>query len=310
MRILVVGAGAVGGYYGARLVQAGRDVTFLVRPAKAARLRRDGLRIASPHGDATLAPRLVTADALEGIYDLVLLSVKGYALDDAIEDFAPAVGPETMILPVLNGMRHMDTLTHRFGLGNVIGGVAVVATTVESDDRIRQIAEIQLLRYGELDGTLTDRIRAVDEAMRGTGIDAASSTDIIQAMWEKWVQLASLGAVTCLLRGPVGAVAAVPGGADVARAILGECAAVAAACGHRPSDGFLERQEGALTAAGSPQTSSMYRDLRAGAAVEVDTILGDLLDHARAHGVSVPLLQAAFVNLRVYRDSRVHAPTP
>src|ERR1700742_4047779 len=113
VRILVVGAGSTGGYFGGRLAQAGRDVTFLVRPARAASLRDEGLRIISPHGDFTVTPKLVTADALGGAYDLVLLSVKAYALAAAMDDMAPAVGPETMILPGVNGMLHIDELIER-----------------------------------------------------------------------------------------------------------------------------------------------------------------------------------------------------
>ena len=304
MRILVVGAGAVGGYFGGRLLQAARDVTFLVRPARAERLRRDGLHIVSPHGDATLRPRLATAATIDGFYDVVLLGVKGFGLPAAIDDVAPAIGPATMILPMLNGMRHMDMLAARFGAGPVIGGVCLVASEVDDQDRIVQLAEFQQLRYGELGGEVTPRIEALDAAMRGAGFDASVSTDIVQAMWDKWVQLASLGAATCLLGGAVGAIVAAPGGAETARAILAECAAVAKACGHAPGDAFMARQAGALTAAGSGTTSSMFRDLRKGAPVEVDTILGDLLDHAEANGIAAPLLRAAVVRLRVYEGGR------
>ena len=111
LRILIVGAGAVGGYFGGRLAQAGRDVTFLVRPSRAKQLSRDGLRIISPHGDAVLSPKLISADKIDAPYDIIFLSVKAYALEAAMNDFAAAVGPETMIFPVLNGMRHIDILT-------------------------------------------------------------------------------------------------------------------------------------------------------------------------------------------------------
>ena len=304
MRILIVGAGAVGGYFGGRLIEAGRDVTFLVRPARAALLRRDGLRILSPHGDALLRPKLVSAGYIDGAYDLVVLGVKAYALADAMRDMAPAVGRATTILPLLNGMRHLDRLDEAFGAEAVIGGVALVATQIDAEGRVVQLADVQRLRYGERDGRTTARLQAIDAALRGAGFDARLSSTIVQDLWDKWVMLASLGAVTCLFRGPVGAVAAVPGGPEMARAVLAECAAIAAACGHRPSDEFLARQATALTAEGSPTTSSMYRDLRQDAPVEVDAILGDLLDHARQHDVAVPLLRAAFVNLRVYEDSR------
>src|SRR5207302_5008870 len=160
MRILIVGAGAVGGYFGGRLAQAGRDVTFLVRPSRAKQLHRDGLRIISPHGDAVLTPKLVTAETIDAPYDLVLLSVKAYALEAAMNDFAPAIGPETMILPVLNGMRHINLLTKRFGEHVVIGGVCLVVAEIDDQGRIVQLADIQRLAYGERNGKTTARLRS------------------------------------------------------------------------------------------------------------------------------------------------------
>ena len=302
MRILIVGAGAVGGYFGGRLAQAGRDVTFLVRPARAKQLSRDGLRIISPHGDALLNPKLVSAEEIDAPYDLVFVSVKAYALEPAMNDFAAAVGPETMIFPVLNGMRHIDLLTKRFGEHAVIGGVCLVASEIDGKDRIVQLADFQRLVYGERNGETTPRLQTLDATLQGAGFDARLSTDITQAMWEKWVQLASLGAITCLMRGTIGEIVGVPGGADLSLKMLDESAAVATACGHKPSEALLSRHAAAMTAPGSPLTSSMYRDLRKGAPVEADHILGDFIERGDAHGVATPLLEAAFVNLHVYQD--------
>jgi 2-dehydropantoate 2-reductase len=301
MRILIVGAGAVGGYFGGRLAQAGCDVTFLVRPSRVKQLGRDGLRIISPHGDAVLSPKLVSAERIDTPYDLVLVSVKAYALEAAMNDFAAAVGPETMILPVLNGMRHVDLLTKRFGEYAVIGGVCQVASEIDDEGRIVQLADFQQLVYGERNGETTPRLQTLDATLQGAGFDARLSTEIMQEMWAKWVQLASLGAITCLMRGAIGEIVAVPGGADLSLKVLDESAAVATACGHKPSEGLLSRHADAMTAPGSPLTSSMYRDLRKGAPVEVDHILGDFIERGTAHGVATPLLKAAFINLRVYQ---------
>src|SRR5205807_613855 len=184
LRILIVGAGAVGGYFGGRLAQAGRDVTFLVRPSRAKQLRRDGLRIISPHGDAVLAPKLVTAGEIEAPCDLVFFSVKAYALEAAMNDFALAVGPETMILPVLNGMRHIDLLSKRFGEHAVIGGVCLVVAEIDGEGRVVQLADIQRLVYGERNGETTPRLQMLDATLQGAGFDARLSTDIMSAMWE------------------------------------------------------------------------------------------------------------------------------
>jgi 2-dehydropantoate 2-reductase len=301
MRILIVGAGAVGGYFGARLAEAGRDVTFLVRPSRAAQLRQHGLRIVSPYGDLSLRPKLVGSAQIDAPYDLIFLSVKAYALESAIDDFAAAVGPQTMIMPVLNGMRQLDLLTKRFGAQPLIGGVCLVVAEIDQRGRIVQMAGIQELAYGELNGELTPRLRSLDATLRGAGFDAHLSTDIEHAMWEKWVQLASLGALTCLMRAAIGDIAAAAGGTELSLAILEECTAVAATCGHMPSQAFLSGHAEAMTKPGSALTSSMYRDLRKGAPVEAEHILGDLFDRGAAHGLNTPLLKASLVNLRVYQ---------
>ncbi len=301
MQVLVVGAGAVGGYFGGRLTQANRDVTFLVRARRAEEIKEKGLQIVSPHGDLTLHPKVITADQLKRAYDVILLGVKSYSLESAMNDFASAVGPETMILPVLNGMGHMNLLAARFGAHAVLGGVCIVATEIDLEGRIRQLADFQSLTYGEQDDGSTPRLRKLDEALRGAGFDAVLSGHIMQDMWQKWVQLATLGAVTCLLRGDIGEIAAVPGGAALALSTLRECSGIASACGYPQSDAFLEQQTIALTAEGSQLASSMYRDLKKGAPVEVDSILGDLLDRGAKHGLSTPILQAAFVSLSIYQ---------
>ena len=309
MQILVIGAGAVGGYFGGRLAEANRDVAFLVHAKRAEEIKAKGLQIVSPHGDLTLHPKTITAGQITRPYDIILLGVKSYALSAAMDDFAPAVGPETMILPVLNGMRHIDLLIARFGKQAVLGGVCLVATEIDPQGRIRQLADFQKLIYGELDGQSTPRLQKLDETLRNAGFDAVVSSHILQDMWEKWVQIASVGVLTCLLRGNVGEIVAIPGGADLSRSVLRECSGIARACGHPPSEAFLDGQTAQLTAEGSPLTSSMYRDLKKGAPVEVDTILGDLLERGRKFGLTPPILQAAFVNLSIYQRTRDRAKT-
>jgi 2-dehydropantoate 2-reductase len=300
MRILVVGAGAVGGYFGGRLHEAGRDVSFLVHSQQAETLRTHGLRILSPFGDATIHPKLVLAHDISGAYDLILLCVKAYSLDAAMNDFAGAVGASTMILPLLNGMRHIDLLASRFGDGNVIGGVCLVVAEMDKDNRILQLTKTQQLVYGERGGNTSPRMETLNQTMQGSKFEAKISQNIEQEMWEKWVMLSSLGAATCLLRGNIGEIQAITGGAGVAMGILDECSAIAAACGHAPSDAFLTRAEKIMTAPGSTLTSSMYRDLMNKGRVEVDQILGDLLSRGRKLGLATPLVEAAYVNLRIY----------
>ena len=301
MRLLVVGAGSTGGYVGGRLAEKGRDVTFLVRPGRAAQLREQGLRIKSPHGDTTLQPKVLTASEISAPFDAILLTVKGFQLESAMEDIAPAVGPETMILPFLNGMRHMEVLSHRFTPHNVPGCVLKIATVLEDDGRIVQLTPMIDLAYGELDGTTTPRMRALDEFMQGANVGARLSPGIHREMWEKWILLSSLGAITCLMRGTIGEIEAVPGGAAFALQVFDEVVAIVKAEGVPPSDAFLSATRQQITAKGSPAAPSMYRDLQSGRPVEVENIIGDLVRLGTKAGITCPLLSAAYANLSLYQ---------
>ena len=305
MRILVVGAGAIGGYFGGRMLAAGRDVTFLVRPRRAAELADAGLVIKSPNGDVTLKnPPAVLADKLTEKFDVVLLSCKAFDLDDAIKSFAPAVGPQTAIIPLLNGMRHLDVLDKKFGPERVLGGLCAIAVTLNEKREVVQLQPMQSLSFGERDGRLSERVGAIAEVMASGKIGAAASEHIIQEMWEKWVFLASLAASTCLMRGSIGNILAAPGGKDLILGILDECSAVATAEGHAPRAPFLERTRGMLTAEGSQMTASMFRDIRAGAPVEADHVIGDLIARGDAAKVPVARLRTAYTHLKVYEKQR------
>lgn len=305
MRILVVGAGAIGGYFGGRMLQAGRDVTFLVRPRRAAELASAGLVIKSPNGDVTLRnPPTVQADKLTENFDLVLLSCKAFDLDDAIKSFAPAVGPRTAILPLLNGMRHLDVLDRRFGANAVLGGLCAIAATLNENREIVQLAPMQSLGFGERDGQISDRVQAIAETMSSGQFGAAASKQVIHDMWEKWVFLASLAASTCTMRAAVGHILAAPGGRDFILGILDECSAVASSEGHSPTGPFFERVRGMLTAEGSQLTASMFRDVKAGARVEADHIIGDLIARADAAKVPAPKLKIAYTHLKTYENQR------
>jgi len=307
VRLLVVGAGATGGYFGGRLVQAGRDVTFLVRPRRAEQLRASGLQIVSPHGDVTLEPELVAASEIAGPYDAVLLTVKAFALEAALADIAPAVGPETMILPVLNGMRHVDLITARFGARVLVGCVCKVAAMIDDAGRIMQLAKFQELAYGEMNGAPSARTEALDRFMQNAGFDARLTPTIAREMWEKWVLLAAMGGITCLMRGNIGEIEAVPGGTEFAVGLLDEVVSVVNAVGEKPTEGFLAAAKAMLTAKGSGQASSMYRDLRQGNPVEADQIVGDLLARGKKAGIATPLVGAAYANLSIYQR-RIAAP--
>jgi 2-dehydropantoate 2-reductase len=305
MRVLVVGAGAIGGYFGGRLLQAGRDITFLVRPRRAAELASAGLVIKSPNGDVTLPnPPVVQADTLKEKFDVVLLSCKAFDLDDAIKSFAPAVGPNTSIIPLLNGMLHLNALDEKFAYERVLGGLCAIAATLNEAREVVQLQPMQSLTFGERDGKMTDRVRAIAEIFAGGKFGSVASENILQEMWEKWVFLASLAASTSLMRSSVGNILAAPGGRDFLLGILDECSAIAKAGGYAPRAPFLERVTGMLTTEGSQLTASMFRDIKAGAKVEADHVIGDLIVRGDAAKIPVPKLRTAYTHLKAYEKER------
>ena len=305
MRVLVVGAGAIGGYFGGRLLQAGRDVTFLVRPKRASELASAGLVIKSPNGDVTLKnPPNVQADKLNEKFDVVLLSCKAFDLEDAIKSFAPAVGPQTAIIPLLNGMKHLDVLDGKFGRERVLGGLCAIAVTLNEKREVVQLQPMQSLNFGERDGKMSDRVRAIAEVFDSGKFGAVASEHIIQEMWEKWVFLSSLAASTSLMRTSVGNILAAPGGKDFLLGMIDEVSAIAAAEGHAPRAPFLERTRGMLTTEGSQMTASMFRDIKVGAPVEADHVIGDLLARGDAAKVPAPKLRIAYTHLKAYEKQR------
>jgi 2-dehydropantoate 2-reductase len=305
MRILVVGAGAIGGYFGGRMLAAGNDVTFLVRPKRAAELADAGLVIKSPVGDVTLKnPPTVQADRLTGKFDVVLLSCKAFDLDDAIKSFAPAVGAQTSIIPLLNGIRHLDVLDAKFGRERVLGGLCAIVVTLNDRREVIHMAPLQSLNFGERDGRLSDRVRAIDVPMQSGNFGAVASEHIIQEMWEKWVFLASLAAATSLMRTTVGNILAAPGGRDFMLGIFDEACAVAVAEGHPPRAPFLERTRTAFTTEGSALNASMFRDIKMGARVEADHVIGDLIARGEAAKVALPKLRIAYTHLKTYESQR------
>jgi 2-dehydropantoate 2-reductase len=301
MRILIVGAGAIGGFYGAHLARAGRDVTFLVRPHRADQLRRTGLQLKSPRGDISIAPKLAAAGQWDGTYDIILVAVKAFSLEAAMADMAPAAGPNTMILAPLNGMKHMDLLAARFGGKAVLGCACKIAVDLDGEGRVIQFAPIEDIAYGEMEGGISARATALDAFMQGAGFTARLIPDIARELWEKWILLSGLGGVNCLMRGSIGEIQAAPGGTAFVNHLLDEIFAIVAKVGVQPAPDFPGFARSFLTAEGSPMTSSMYRDLVRGNAVEADQIIGDLAARGLAAGVACPMLSAVYANLCVYQ---------
>ena len=299
-RFLVLGAGAVGGYFGGRLAEAKADVTFLVGAARAAALNERGLAIESTFGDVTIPVKTVTADTLSGFFDTVLLTAKAYDLEPAIVAIQPAVGPETAILPVLNGLVHLDRLDAAFGRERVLGGVAYIAATMTAEGTIRHLNRIHGITFGERSGEISRRVEKIAQTFAATPVSAKASDNIMTDMWEKFVMISSLAGMNCLMRGSVGDILAADDGEGLILELLAECEAVAAASGFPPRPQHREQCRTMLTERGSSFSASMRRDLEAGLRTEGDQILGDMLRRARANGIVTPLLQAAVCHLQVH----------
>jgi len=304
MRYLVVGAGAVGGYFGGRLLAAGHDVTFLLRPGRAEALRKTGLVVNSRFGDLALPmPPYVLAGTIASTFDVVIVACKAYDLDATMASFAPAVGSETAILPLLNGMRHLDDLKSRFGTKNVLGGLCAISATLDAAGAIKHLNDLHALTFGELDGTPSDRVARMQRDFSLATFDGRSSAQIVQEMWEKWVFIASVASLTCLMRASIGDVIAA-GATELGLQLVDECCEIASANGFAPRASSVERFRAALTAVGSPLTASMLKDIERGAPVEADHVVGDLVARARQVAPRATLLRVAYAHLKAYEARR------
>lgn len=304
MRLLILGAGGIGGYYGGRLAAAGVDVTFLVRERRAAQIAADGLVIRSPMGDLTIPVKTVTREAPGTGYDAIIVSCKAYDLEDAIAAIKPA-SAGAMIIPQLNGMRHLERLDAEFGAERVLGGVAVIGVTMTAEGVIRHLNKAQGFTFGARFASQESFCAALAPVMAKGGFDSKNSATIVHDMWEKWVFLATIAAASCLFRGTVGQiVSATPDGAGLIMGMLEDCAAAADAAGFAPRPGHREFTRKQLSDPASPGAASMMRDLVSGGRVEADHVVGDMLARARAAGRAAPVLAAAYTHLKVYEGSR------
>jgi len=307
MKILVLGAGAVGGYFGGRLVQAGADVTFLVRERRAAQLERDGLVVKSPRGDFTQPVAFVREGAAKPEYDLAILACKAYDLDAAIATLAPAVGPQTYVLPLLNGLAHLDRLDAAFGVDRVIGGTCHLAGTLTPEGHVVQLGPLHRIAFGKRPGNDPKGAGALLKlaaAFSKTGIEAQLASDILLEMWEKYALLATLAAMTCLMRGSVGDIVATEDGESLMLACLATCEDTARHAGHDPRPDRVAHARRLLTDRGSAFTASMLRDLEAGHRTEADHIVGDMLRRAITAKVPCGILRAAYCHLQAYEARR------
>jgi 2-dehydropantoate 2-reductase len=305
MRILILGAGALGGYFGGRFHQAGLDPCFLVRAGRAAQLARDGLSITSPLGNYQATVTTIAPDALQPGWDLILLTCKAYDLPAAMDAIRPAVDSRSAILPVLNGIRHIKTLQDSFGPDRVLGGLAKIQASLAPDGTIRHLNDWRWLTFGEIAGGMSERVERIASVISAaSGMVATAVPDIMAQMWEKIVHLGTSALCTVLMRANVGEIARSPGGIAFMHGVLEANAAIAAAEGFPVSEAFMKQYRGVFGDDASGYTASMLRDLEAGGRIEADHILGFLLEAAQRHGLPSSLHEAAFLHAKAFEQRR------
>ncbi|MGE0705409.1 MAG: 2-dehydropantoate 2-reductase [Vicinamibacterales bacterium] len=304
MRVLILGAGGVGGYFGGRIAEAGTDVTFLVRPKRREQLLRDGLRISSPVGDAQLTVKTTTSSDVRADYDVVFLACKAYDLESAIDAVAPAIGEGTKLLPLLNGMAHFDRLDARFGRAAVLGGTCTLQVSLGDDGVIRHSGPFQRIVFGERDSSQGPVAASLSAAFGASKAGWEHATDIDQELWEKIVFLSAMAATTCLFRANMVEIASTSAGRDALERAVDANVAVAVKEGRTPRPEAMTMMQSVFTGQSGPLTSSMLRDLERGRAVESDHIVGWMLDRARANGVDDAVLSLAYVHLKAYEARR------
>lgn len=310
MKLLVLGAGGIGGYFGGRLAQSGTDVTFLVRPKRREQLGRDGLRIQSPIGDLNLQVKTVVASELAPGYDVVLLACKAYDLDSALDAIAPAMDGQCAVVPMLNGMAHLARLDERFGRASVMGGACSISVTLGRDGIIRHADALQRIAFGERDRSPSVRAQTLADAFAATSIDCELADDIEQNMWEKICFLSVLASVNCLFRANLGEIVASPGGLAAIERALAVNFEIATREGHPPRAAAIEFGRKTLTDPASKRSASMLHDIEASLPVESDHVVGWMLERARALGLDDTMLSLAYTHLKSYEARRAAGRLP
>lgn len=303
VKFLVVGAGAVGGYFGARLAEKGEDVTFLVREKRKTQLQARGLHVKSVHGDAVIHPKLIVAGE-PGAFDVILIGTKAYHLEQTIQDIKPYVHNETVIIPMLNGMQHIDMLTNAFSKESVIGGLCFIESTLSSEGHVIQTSPIHRFVFGEWNGERTERIRNIEKAFQDTRAMISVSNNILRDMWHKYLFITTFSGVTTLFQRSIGPIREVNRGVKLIESLLQETAQIMRVVQAPIIDNIEEKQMQTMGEMGYNMKSSMLRDMEKGLSVEVEALQGYLLSLAEARGIAAPTLQSVYVNLKLYEKDK------
>lgn len=303
MKILVVGAGAIGGYFGGRLLEKGEDVTFLVRERRKKQLEETGLNIESANGDVQLVPKLITATEHAEEFDVILVSTKSYQLSGAIEDIRPFVNENTMVLPLLNGISHIDDLVEAFGEDAVLGGLCFIESTLDEKGAIVQASPVNQLVYGERNGKETERILRLKGAFDGTKADFVLSSDINQEMWHKYFFITAMSGITSMMESPIGPIRELETGQRTISAFMEELASIMRRIGAPIGDSIVQEQLAKINAMAPGMKTSMQRDMEKRQPLEADHLQGYLWKKGKEAEVETPILETIYTKLLLYQSS-------
>jgi 2-dehydropantoate 2-reductase len=307
MRFLVVGAGAIGGYFGGRLVQKGEDVTFLVRPSKQLQLADTGLVVKSVNGDFVTPVQTITYGEPAEPFDCIIVAVKAYHLPGLLIDLAPYVGEHTLILPLLNGYDHFGVLGRHFGPEKVLGGLCYIESTLDDQGAIVQNSPFHRIVFGEWAGGVSERSQQLFSHLDSAGFTVVLSDDIQRVVWQKYVFIVSLSGITTMMDSPVGPIIMTPESRAIYTQLLNEIVSLARSAG-MPIDSDLESHTLQTMDSLHPSLmSSMQRDMQKKQPIEADHLHGSLLALAAPGEGDYPILQTIYARLKVYE--RIVFPT-
>lgn len=300
MKILVLGAGAIGGYYGGRLVQAGADVTFMVRAPRAKVLATSGLIIKSNLGDFSSPIKIILPNEPSPSFDIILLACKAYDLDSALDSLKSVTGNKTVIIPLLNGVKHINKISDIYPFAECWPGLAKISTTLTPEGEIHQFDNVNQLIFGSIDGHQDERAKELLFFFKKQSVDAAFSNRIKNDLWDKFTFLSTLAGITCLMRGSIDEILQVPSGRDLIAQLLTECSEVSDASGFPLEPHIFTQYLDHLIGPSFGLKSSMLRDIEKSHKTEVEHILGDMLERAQKFHLSVPLLEIATAHVRTF----------
>ena len=298
MKITIIGTGGIGGYYGGLLARHGQEVTFIARGEHLKAIQRGGLQIKSPHGDFTIQPARATDKIAEaGPADLVLISTKTYSMQPILRDLPALAGPQTAFISLQNGINATEEIGAVVGMPHVVGGATWISAAVEAPGVIRQVSQFRRIVIGELDGQVSERVRAIAAAFAPTGVLFEVSENIQKVLWTKFAFIASVSAVSSLNRLPLGGFRQVPETRAMLTGLMREVEAVARAEGVALEADLVEKTLAFIDQSDPQIKPSMERDVENGSLFELEAIIGVIGRKGREHGLPTPIADMVYASL-------------